>query len=48
MRMSKRTLILLVAAVIAAFTALSVKNRLSQAPVEEPVAQSGPRDYCQA
>src|SRR4051812_27596843 len=32
---SGRTLLLLVAAVVAAFTAISVKNRLSQAPVSE-------------
>lgn len=37
--MSRRTLLLLIAGVIAAFTAISVRNRLSQAPavVEAPV-----------
>ena len=38
-RMSKRTLLLLIAALIAAFTALSVKNRLSQAPASEVAVQ---------
>lgn len=35
MRLSGRTLLLLVAAIIAAFTAISVRNRLSQAPVAQ-------------
>jgi len=39
MRMSGRTLLFIIAAVIAAFTAISVRSRLSQAPVEAaPVA----------
>jgi len=38
--MSKRTIILFVAAVVAALTALSIKNRLSQVPAPEPIAVS--------
>lgn len=34
--MSRRAILLLIAGIIAAFTAISVKNRLSQAPVKAP------------
>jgi pilus assembly protein CpaB len=38
--MSRRTLLLLIAGVIAAFTAISVRNRLSQTPVVEAPVQT--------
>jgi pilus assembly protein CpaB len=41
--MSRRVILLIIAGVIAAFTAISVKNRLSEAPPEKPVVVTANR-----